>query len=185
MVEVGEPRRSLLCLANWPQLKGLAKKKADDEIGWLVKLISEVRSVRSEMNVPAGAKVPLVIVGASKETKARADRHRETIERLARADAIRFEAAPPKGAAQLVVDEATVCLPLAGVIDMAAERQRLGKAVASANSDMAKMNAKLDNPSFMSRAAPEAIEEAQERKAELTQQLAKLAAAIKRLEAAG
>ncbi|MBV1695655.1 MAG: valine--tRNA ligase [Hyphomicrobiales bacterium] len=184
MVEVGEARKSLLCLATWPTLKGLAKEKADDEIGWLVKLISEVRSVRSEMNVPAGAKVPLTLVGASKETKARVERHHETIERLARAEAIRFETAPPKGAAQIVVNEATVCLPLAGVIDMAGERKRLEKAIASANADMGKMNAKLENPSFMSRAAPEAIEEAQERKAELTLQLAKLAAAVKRIDAA-
>jgi valyl-tRNA synthetase len=184
MVEVGEARRSLLCLAAWPTLTGLAKEKADDEIGWLVKLISEVRSVRSEMNVPAGAKVPLTLVGATKETKARVERHRETIERLARAEAIRFETAPPKGAAQIVVNEATVCLPLAGVIDMAGERKRLEKAIASANADMGKMNAKLENPSFMSRAAPEAIEEAQERKAELTLQLAKLAAAVKRIDAA-
>jgi valyl-tRNA synthetase len=185
MVEVGEQRQSLLCLSTWPDWKGLARADADAEIGWLVRLISEVRSVRSEMNVPAGAKVPLLVVGANAETRARVGRHEETILRMARAEAIRFEKSPPKGSAQLVVGEATVCLPLAGVIDMAAERKRLEKAIAGVDSDTAKMDAKLSNPNFMSRAAPEAIEEAQERKAELAGQRAKLAAALKRVATAG
>jgi valyl-tRNA synthetase len=184
MVEVGVERQSLLALSNWPELRGLARAEADAEIGWLVRLISEVRSVRSEMNVPAGAKVPLVVVGASAETRARLMRHEDTILRMARADAIRHEVAPPKGAAQLVVGEATVCLPLAGVIDMGAERKRLEKALAAVDADTGKMDAKLNNPNFMSRAAPEAIEEAQERKAELAGQRSKLAAALKRVEAA-
>jgi valyl-tRNA synthetase len=185
LVEVGVERRSLLCLSEWPALRGLAKPAADDEIGWLVSLISEVRSVRSEMNVPAGAKVPLSLVGASAETKARCARHDETILRMARADTIRFEKAPPKGSAQMVVAEATVCLPLAGVIDMATEKARLEKAVAAVDSDLAKMDAKLNNPSFMSRAAPDAIEEAQERKADLSGQRSKLEAALKRVVQAG
>ncbi len=184
MVEVGEERRTLLALSNWPELQGLANEAADKEIGWLVSLISEVRSVRSEMNVPAGAKIPLILTGASAETKARAARHEETILRMARADAIRFETQPPKGSAQLVVGEATVCLPLAGVIDMAAEQKRLEKAIAAVDGDTAKMDAKLNNPNFMSRAAPEAIEETQERKAELAAQRTKLAAALKRVEGA-
>ncbi len=184
LVEVGVERQSLLCLAQWPELKGLAKSDADAEIGWLVSLISEVRSVRSEMNVPAGAKVPLVLVGASAETKARCERHEDTILRMARADAIRHEKAAPKGSAQLVVAETTVCLPLAGVIDMGAERARLEKAIASVDGDMGKMDAKLNNPNFMNRAAPDAIEEAQERKVELTGQRAKLDAALKRVIAA-
>jgi valyl-tRNA synthetase len=137
------------------------------------------------MNVPAGAKVPLLLIGASAETKARCDRHGETILRMARADAIRHEKAAPKGSAQMVVAETTVCLPLAGVIDMGAEKARLDKAVAAVASDMAKMDAKLNNPNFMSRAAPDAIEDAQERKTELTGQRSKLEAALKRLLAAG
>jgi valyl-tRNA synthetase len=184
MVEVGEQRQSLLCLSNWPEWPGLAKPSADEEIGWLVSLISQVRSVRSEMNVPAGAKVPLLIVGADAETKARIARHEDTIQRMARADAIRFETAPPKTSAQIVVGESTVCLPLAGVIDMGAEKKRLEKALAGVDSDTAKMDAKLNNPNFMSRAAPDAIEEAQERKIELAGQRGKLAAALSWLDGA-
>jgi valyl-tRNA synthetase len=185
LVEVGVERQSLLCLSQWPELQGLAKPAADAEIGWLVAFISEVRSVRSEMNVPAGAKVPLVLVGASAETKARVGRHDDTILRMTRADVIRFDTAPPKGSAQLVVAESTVCLPLAGVIDMAAEQARLQKSIAAIESDLAKMDAKLNNPSFMSRAAPDAIEEATDRKVELLGQRGKLQAALKRVAQVG
>src|SRR4029434_1532118 len=100
LVEVGVRRENLLCLSTWPVFEGLADADADAETGWLVKLVSEVRSVRSEMNVPAGAKIPLVLVGANKGTRARAEHHEETIKRLARLDTISFAKAPPKGAAQ-------------------------------------------------------------------------------------
>jgi valyl-tRNA synthetase len=185
MVEVGIERENLLCLSSWPEFSGLGDDEADAEIGWLVKLVSEIRSVRSEMNVPAGAKVPIVLVGAGDVTRARVDVHRDTIERLARADNVTFADVPPPGAAQMVVGEATACLPLAGVIDMAAERRRLAKGITDAQSDLAKMDAKLSNPSFMSRAKPEAIEEAQDRKAELLGEIAKLEAALRRVAAAG
>ena len=109
--------------------EGLADADADEEIGWLVKLVSEVRSVRSEMNVPAGAKIPLALVGANKATRARAEAHEDTIERLARIDAISFAKAPPQGSAQIVLGEATAALPLAGVIDMGAERTRLAREI--------------------------------------------------------
>jgi valyl-tRNA synthetase len=136
------------------------------------------------MNMPAGAKIPLTLVGASTATKARVARHEDTIKRLARLDMIGYEPTPPKGSAQMVVGEATVCLPLVGVIDMSAEKKRLGKAIADVESDMAKMDAKLSNPSFMAKAKPDAVEEAQERKAELDGQLTKLRAALRRVEAA-
>jgi valyl-tRNA synthetase len=181
LVEVGEQRRSLLCLSQWPTLDGLAKPAATAEIGWLVGLISEVRSVRSEMNVAPSVKVPLVLVGATPETRARAQRHEDTILRMARADAIRFEAAAPKGAAQLVVGETTVCLPLVGVIDMAAERARLAKSLAGVDAVTAKMQAKLDNPAFVAKASADAVEETRERLAELAGQRTKLTAALKRI----
>ncbi len=185
MVEVGVQRQSLLCLSQWPDLTGLGSEAAEAEIGWLVQLISEVRSVRSEMNIPAGAKIPLVLAGASSAIKVRADRHRETIQRLARLDSIAYAPTAPKGSAEMVVGETTVCLPLAGIIDAAAERRRLEKEIAAATSDLAKMDAKLSNPAFMAKAKEDAVGEARERKAELVQQIGKLAAALKRVEAAG
>jgi valyl-tRNA synthetase len=185
MVEVGIQREAMLCLSTWPELNSLGDAESASEIGWLVDLISEVRSVRSEMNVPGGAKIPLVMIGATDAIRARAGRHTDTIQRMARIEDITFAASAPKGAAQLVAGETTIALPLAGVIDMAAEKQRLAKEIGSAKGDLAKMDAKLSNASFMERAKPEAIEETQERKAELEQILAKLAVAMKRVEQVG
>jgi len=184
LVEVGVERASLLALSTWPSFEGLADADADEEIGWLVKLVSEVRSVRSEMNVPAGAKVPLVLSGAGKATRARAERHEDTIKQLARVDDLSFAKAPPKGSAQIVLGETTVALPLAGVIDMGAERARLMREIDKCQAEIRKVDAKLANASFLAKAPPEVVEENRERKAEFEATLAKLQAALKRVEAA-
>jgi valyl-tRNA synthetase len=181
MVVHGIARRTLLCSSEWPHLDGLLDAKAAGEINWIVRLVSEIRSVRTEMSVPAGAKIPLVIVGADRVLKDRAQRNEDTIKRLARLDAISFEKTAPKGAALIVSGETTAALPLAGIIDLAAERKRLEKAIEGANSDLAKMDAKLSNPQFMERAKEEAIEEAKERKAELETEIKRFKAALKRL----
>jgi valyl-tRNA synthetase len=184
LVEVGVQRENLLCLSTWPVFEGLADADADEEIGWLVGLISEVRSVRSEMNVPAGAKVPLVLVAAGKALRARVDRHEETIERLARLDDISFAKAAPKGSAPIVLGETVAALPLAGVIDMGAERARLEREVDKCRSEIGKVDAKLANASFVAKAPPEVVEENRERKADFEAMIAKLQAALKRLDAA-
>ena len=144
-------RESLLILAPWPKHQGLENAEADAEIGWVIRLISEVRSVRSEMNVPAGAKVPLVISGASDGTTARAKRHEETILRLARIEAMSFGKAPA-GAVQIVLDEATLALPLAGIIDVAAESKRLKREIDKVGSEIRQLDAKLANEKFVARA---------------------------------
>src|SRR5215472_11964704 len=184
LVEVGIERENLLCLSSWPTFAGLANTAADEEIGWLVKLVSEVRSVRSEMNVPAGAKIPLVLVGASKTTRARAEHHEDTIARLARLDGISFAKMPPKGAAQIVLGEATAALPLAGVIDMEAERARLNREMEKCVAEIRKIDAKLANASFVAKAPPEVVEENRERRAAFEATELKLQAALKRVEAA-
>ncbi len=182
MVEHGEKRQCLLALSQWPVLSGLASDTADAEIGWVVSLVSEVRSVRAEMNVPAGAKIPLVMVDGGRSARDRVDTHGDTLRRMARLDAITFAKSAPTGSAIIVVGGTTAALPLAGVIDMDAERKRLAREIEKAEVDIGKMDAKLSNPSFMERAKPEAIEEAQERKAELAGIVKRFAAALKRLE---
>ena len=181
MVEHGVARRTILCLSEWPVLDAVVDQNAVDEINWIVRLVSEIRSVRTEMSVPAGAKIPLVLVGANAALKERAQRNDETIKRLARLDDISFEKTAPKAAALIVTGETTAALPLTGIIDMTAEKKRLEKAIESANSDLAKMDAKLSNPSFMERAKEEAIVEAKERKAELEAEIKRFSAALKRL----
>jgi valyl-tRNA synthetase len=181
MVEYGVKRDDLLCLSQWPALDGLVERDAVDEVNWLVTLISEIRSVRTEMSVPAGAKIPLVIVAADEAIRRRVRHNDETLKRLARLDAIDFAKSAPKGAALIVAGETTAALPLAGIIDMGAEKRRLAKEIEKAEGDLKKMDAKLSNPQFMERAKEEAIEEAQERKAELETEIKRFSAALKRL----
>jgi valyl-tRNA synthetase len=182
--EIGVRRDSLLCLSAWPAPGDLAHAESEEEIGWLVKLVSEVRSVRSEMNVPAGAKVPLVLIGGGAAARARAERHEATIKRLARIEAMTFADAAPKGSAQIVIGETTAALPLAGIIDMAAERQRLSREIEKSRAEIRKVDAKFANESFMAKAPPEIVEENHQRKADFEATVKKLEAALKWVEAA-
>ena len=176
----GERRDSLLMLSEWPSREGLKNAEADAEIGWLIKLVTEVRSVRAEMNVPAGAKVPFVIADASAETKVRFATHDETIRRLARVETIDFGALP-SGSVQIVLDEATVGLPLQGVIDFGAEQERLKREIDKVQSEIVQITTKLANEKFVSRAPTHVVEEQRERKDEAEATVAKLAQAIERL----
>ena len=184
MVEHGERRENLLALSQWPKLSGLMDAAVEEEIGWVVRLVNEIRSVRTEMNVPVAAKIPLALPGAGAVLKERARKHQETISRLARLEGITFPKTAPKGAAMIVIGDTSAALPLACVIDTGAEMKRLGREIEKAQGDLDKMDAKLSNPQFMAKAKEEAVEVARERKAELEEMLKRLRAAVKRLEAA-
>ena len=166
----------------WPQPVAVpGAEEARAELGWVVRLVSEVRAVRAEMNVPPSVTVPLLFSGATPETLARAGRWIEAIRRLGRATEVRaLEGEPPEGA-QVVVDEATVLLPLAGVIDLEAERARLRKDMAKAEAEAAKVSTKLSNADFVARAKPEVVEENRERLAAHQAEKARLAAALARI----
>jgi valyl-tRNA synthetase len=179
--EQGPQRDALLALSEWPRLDGLADPEAETEVGWAVDLVSEIRSVRSEMNVPAGAQVPLVLVGADAAARDRAARWNETIRRLARVSEIAFAQAAPSGSAQMLVRGMTVALPLEGAIDFAAEKARLTKEVGKLDGEAKKIEAKLNNPDFVSRAKEEVVEENRERLDETRAKIAKMRAALERL----
>jgi valyl-tRNA synthetase len=174
-------RDQWLIAAQWPTYKGLDDEDADAEIEWVIRFVSEVRSVRAEMNVPAGAKVPCVLVAAGTETRRRAAAWENEIIRLARLASLGFEEKVPKGSAQIVLGEATVALPLEGVIDFAAERQRLSKELEKIARDMAAIDGRLSNPGFVAKAPPEVLEESRDRKSELEARRAKLGEALGRL----
>jgi valyl-tRNA synthetase len=182
--ETGPARPSLLALGPWPVLDDLADAAADAEIGWVIGLISEVRSVRSEMNVPAAAKVPLVLIEAGEAAKARAERHNDTIVRLARLESIGLAAAAGKGSAQVVAGDTTAALALAGIIDMAAERARIAKEIGKVANEIKKVVDRLGNPQFMARAPEEVVEELRERQADWAGKGRRLAAALARIEGA-
>jgi valyl-tRNA synthetase len=136
------------------------------------------------MNVPAGAKIPLVMVGASKAVRARAESYEETIKRLARIDALSFAKTAPAGSAQIVLGDTTVALPLAGVIDMGTERTRLAREIEKSKAEIKKIDAKLANENFVAKAPPEVVEENRERRADFESTMRRLQAALKRVEAA-
>jgi valyl-tRNA synthetase len=174
---------ALLALDKWPTLPGLADDKAEAEIGWVIDLVTAIRSVRAEMNITAA--IPLVLANASAESKARAERWTEFIKRLARVSEISSAAAAPKGSVQLVVRGEVAALPLKGVIDLAAERARLAKEMQKADADIARVDAKLNNANFVARAPEEVVEEEKEKREEAVARKAKIAEALDRLKDAG
>jgi valyl-tRNA synthetase len=161
----------------------LVDEGAEAELGWIVDLISEIRSARSETNVPAGAQIPLVLVAPSAAARARIERWDETIRRLARLSGIAVAEAAPRNAVQLIVRGETAALPLEGVVDIAAETARLRKELRKEDGEVAKVDAKLGNPEFLSRAPEEVVEEQRERREAAETRRRKLEEALRRLGA--
>ncbi|WP_442756929.1 valine--tRNA ligase [Methylocystis sp. JAN1] len=175
----GPARESLLALAQWPSLEGLEDAEAESEMGWVVDLISEIRSLRAEMNL--NTETELLLIGADAALQARATRWEETIRKLARQSKIGFADAAPKSSAQIIVRGSVVAIPLEGVIDLGAEKARLAKEIAKLESEVKKVDAKLGNPGFLAKADEEVIEEHKERREEALTRIEKLDAALGRL----
>jgi valyl-tRNA synthetase len=180
----GAPRPGLLTLSPWPQLDGLADTAAEQEIGWVVDLVSAVRSVRAEMNLSPATPIPLVLVGASAATRERAGRWTEVLQRLARLGDISFADRAPQGAVQLLVRGETAALPLKGVIDLAAERARLEKEMTKVEADISRVDAKLGNANFVARAPEEVVEEEKAKRDEALARKQKIIEALERLKGA-
>ncbi|CAL8981451.1 Valine--tRNA ligase [Rhodoplanes serenus] len=179
----GPARESLLALAPWPTAEELADPDAEAEIGWVIDLVTAIRSVRAEMNVPPATLLPLVLTGSA-ATYERATRWAEVIGRLARLKDIGRADAVPKGSVQLVVRGEVAAIPLAGVIDIAAERARLGKEQAKAEADIRRVDGKLGNADFLARAPEEVVEGEREKREEAMARRAKILEALERLKAA-
>ena len=174
------PRDHELIVARWPIADARTlDPAAEAEIDWLIRLVGEIRAARTELNVPPGARLPLHVRDAAPETLARIDRQRSVLARLARVELAEGDAAG--GAAQVVIDEATFVLPLEGVIDLAAERARLAKAIAAAEKERDGLAGRLGNPSFVERAKPEAVEKAKADHADKASEAERLGAALARL----
>ncbi|MCT8003077.1 valine--tRNA ligase [Sphingomonas sanguinis] len=169
-----------LIVAHWPMADARAlDPEAEREIDWLIRLVSEIRAARTELNVPPGARLPMHVRDVHADTKERLVRQAGALARLARVEAAEGEATG--GAAQVVVDEATFVLPLEGVIDLDAERQRLTKAIAAVEKERDALGGRLGNASFVERAKPEAVEKARADHADKMAEAARLHAALGRL----
>ncbi|MBP7240503.1 valine--tRNA ligase [Amaricoccus sp.] len=173
-------RGTVLALGDWPTFGAeMIDAEADAEMNAVVGLVDEIRSVRAQMHVPAGAKVTLVTVETAEP--AWLDRNRALVARLARIE--RFETATeaPKGAVTVTVGGFAFAIPLAGVIDVDAERVRLAKAIEKQEREAGGLRSKLGNAAFMARAPEEVIDEARARLEALEEEITILAAARDRL----
>jgi valyl-tRNA synthetase len=150
-------------------------------MNWVIDLVKGVRSVRSEMNVPPAAKIALVLKDASAQSKATLTANRDVILTLARLSAADVADALPKGSAQFVLGEATVGLPLGDVIDFAKERARLEKELKKAEEEIGRIDAKLSNEQFVSRAPEDVLTEQREKRAEYAATATRLKEAVARL----
>src|SRR5689334_17900538 len=157
---------------------------AEAEIGWVVDLVTAIRSLRSEMNIPPATLIPVVLPGASPETKERAQRWSDIVKRLARLADISFADRAPEGAVQLLVRGEVVALPLKGVIDLSAEKTRLDKEIVKADADIKRVDAKLGNEKFVANAPEEIVEEEKEKREAAVARKAKLQEALERLKMA-
>ncbi|MBB2202412.1 valine--tRNA ligase [Gluconacetobacter tumulisoli] len=172
-----------LMTTAWPEaVRPEGAGEAAAELDWVVRFISAIRTVRAEMNVPPSRMAPVLLRDAALETVERAGRWAEAIGRMARVSEVTVLADDmPQGAAQLVVDEATLVIPLAGIIDLSQERQRLEKERRKIDDEIAKVERKLGNADFIARAKPEVVEENRDRLAQQQGERARLDAALARI----
>jgi valyl-tRNA synthetase len=183
--EFGAKRKGMLIVEAWPQLSAdLIDAAAEAEIDWMVHLIEETRSTRSELHVPAGAKIPLLLIGADQAAQVRLERYQDLIDRMARLEYSTSANAAPAGSVTFVIDGATVALPLEGVVDLPAEAARLAKEIAKLEGEVAKMAAKLGNAAFVEKAPEEVVDELRERRNDTGASLAKLKHALDQIKGA-
>jgi valyl-tRNA synthetase len=183
--EYGHKRSGMLITEAWPKLsEKLIDPTAEAEINWMIDLIAETRSTRSQLNVPAGAKIPLLLIGADRDGEARLERYQELIDRMARLEYSTSAKDAPKGSVTFVLAGATVALPLEGVVDLPAETARLTKEIAKLEAEVKKMDQRLGNADYVARAPEEIVEELRERREEEAASAEKLKAALKQIQGA-
>ena len=172
-------RATFLMNADWPVMDdSYIDAQAETDIAWLISLVTEVRSVRAEMNIPPSRKGKMLLIGASAKTLARMDTYKEALERMARMSSWEAATTAPKASIQAVVEEATIVLPLEGLIDMDAETARLEKEIAKIQSEIDIIDKKLGNKNFVDRAPEKVVAEQHERKAAFAGSITKLAQAL-------
>lgn len=174
-----------LITGQWPEYGAeYSNDAAKSEMEWVQTIVGEIRSVRADMNVPAGAKIALLVKGASEQTQARINAHKEVICKMARLSDISLTDDIPSGAVQTIVEEATLILPIADIIDLDEERKRLAKVIGKLDQDIQKIDAKLGNEKFVQNAPQEVIDEQKSRKADALAKRSKLEQAVKQLQSA-
>jgi valyl-tRNA synthetase len=170
-----------LITAQWPQPGASVDPAAKSEVDWLIALIGNLRTAKNELGIAPGAKLDAFLPEPSAQTRAIIERNPAAIERLARLNGIRFEPAPAGAAMQVGAGDANVIIPLEGVIDIAAEKARLAKALEVSTKEAKSLEGRLNNPAFVEKAKPEAVEKARADHAMHQAEAERLAAALARL----
>ncbi len=175
----------LLVHTDWPtyQAADLVDENADREMNWVISLIDEIRSARSQMHVPAGLKIPMVQVQLDEAGEAAWKRNEDLILRLARVDRLTVSPDVPKGAITIAVEGGLFALPLADIIDIAEEKARLEKSLDKLGKDLGGLRGRLNNPKFVESAPDDVVEETREQLTQKEDEAAKLKAAVARLAA--
>jgi len=176
-----QPRESDLIVAHWPQPGAGVDATAKTEVEWLIALVSGFRTARNELGLAPGAKLEAWLPNPSDATRTIIAANGAAIDRLARLSAIHFAPAPAGAAMQVGAGDATLIVPLEGLIDIAAEKARLEKALATSQKEAKALEGRLNNPAFVERAKPEAVDKARADHAQHTAEAARLAAALARL----
>jgi valyl-tRNA synthetase len=175
------PRKYDLIHAKWPEPKAEIDVEAAAEIGWLTRLIGDIRSARSDANVPPSEKMTIAIQDASPSVHGWLALNDSVLRRMARLDLITFDAVPTEGSVIISHADATYLLPLEGIIDLDAERTRISKAIEAATKERDALGNRLSNAAFVEKAKPEAVEKARADHAEKAAEAERLTAALKRL----
>ena len=176
-------RDKMLVHADWPVLQAseLVNENADREMNWVISLIEEIRSVRAQMHVPVGLRLPLLQLDLDAQGAAAFTRSEALIKRLARIEELQKIDALPKGAVTVTVEGGSFGLPLADAIDVDAERARLEKTLGKLEKDMGGLSGRLNNPKFVESAPDEVIDETRELLAVKQDEAARVQAALTRL----
>lgn len=182
--KIGQKRENMLIKEAWPTyLKEMRFEDGEQRVDWLVDFISTIRSLRAEMNVPAGKKVPVMVKGASEFSKACICDFEKIISFMARLDDLQINenADKDKGSAQEVFKETTIFMPLAGIIDISEEKARLEKELSKIEKDLVVYDKKLSNPNFVNKAPEKVVEEQKRRQTEAKKAKEKIGQGLERL----
>jgi valyl-tRNA synthetase len=170
-----------LIVAKWPESEAEVDARAKAEVEWLIALVGNLRGAKAELGIAPGARLTAYLADPSDATRAVIERNGAAIDRLARLDAIRFEPSPAGAAMQVGAGDAMLAIPLEGVIDLAAEKARLEKALATSLKERDSLGKRLENPAFVEKAKPEAVEKAKADHAAHAAEADRLQAALARL----
>jgi valyl-tRNA synthetase len=179
--KLGERANYPLITAKWPQPGAVVDADAKREVEWLIDLTGKVRGAKNELGIAPGAKMDAFLPEPSATTRAIIEANPAVLDRLARLSSIRFEAAPAGAAMQIGAGDATLVIPLEGVIDIEAEKARLKKALEVSQKEAKSLEGRLNNPAFVEKAKPEAVEKARADHAHHAAEAERLAAALARL----